>query len=165
MSMRSNETITSSSAHRGACQLVGELFLPAAGHSQTQHLRREGSRIVHQAVVLPSDNKCKSKSEPTVNPNATGTNVSAAIVEAVYSHSNGTASLHAKDRNGFMREVLTLIHTNPSIVNRLWAEYNAWACSTGLCSIGVVVACVSRSSSRSVRPWWSRRVSTSTMFF
>jgi len=35
---------------------------------------------------------------------------SAAIVEAVHSHSNGAASLHTKGRNEFVREVLTLIH-------------------------------------------------------
>jgi len=53
---------------------------------------------------------------------------SAAIVEAVHSHANGTASLNnAKDRNEFVKEVLTLIHTDSSFVDRLWAEYRARA--------------------------------------
>jgi len=88
-----------------------------------------------QATVLPSGNKFKSKSnpKPVVNSNANGPNgkvalpvpnaaqtngsaavsklaVSAAIVEAAHSHTNGAASLHTKDRNEFVREVLTLIH-------------------------------------------------------
>jgi len=54
-------------------------------------------------MVLLSGNKTKTKSKPTVNPNAK-------IVEAVCSHSNGAPSLHAKDRNEFVREVPTPIY-------------------------------------------------------
>jgi len=81
-------------------------------------------------MVLLSGNKTKTKSKPTVNPNANGPNgrvatpktaqtngaavtksaASAAIVEAVCSHSNGAPSLHAKDRNEFVREVPTPIY-------------------------------------------------------
>jgi len=101
--------------------------------------------------VVPSGNESKTKSKPIVNanvnrdgpngkaamPNTAQTNgggavskspASAAIVEAVHSHSNRTASLNnAKVRNEFVREVLTLIHTDPSFVDRLWAEYRAGA--------------------------------------
>ncbi|KAH9974710.1 hypothetical protein BGW80DRAFT_1302216 [Lactifluus volemus] len=53
---------------------------------------------------------------------------STAIVEAVYAHSNGSAVPPPKtDRNEFVREVLTLIHTDPSFVDRLWTEYRARA--------------------------------------
>ena len=81
-----------------------------------------------QATVLLSGNKSKSKLKPIVNASANGPNskvampvpntapkngvavASAAIVEAVHSHSNSTAILPAKDSNEFVREVLTLIH-------------------------------------------------------
>lgn len=59
---------------------------------------------------------------------------SAAIVEAVHAHNhshsnvNGSASLSTMtDRNEFVKEVLTLIHTVPSFVDRLWTEYRARA--------------------------------------
>jgi len=76
----------------------------------------ESSTGGRQATMFPSGNKSESKSKPIVNPNADGPNgkvamavpntaqadgaaVSPAIVEAVRSHSNGSASLHVKDRN------------------------------------------------------------------
>jgi len=82
--------------------------------------------------VLSSSNKSKSKSKLIVNTNANELNskvampvpntmqnnimvvtklaASAAIVKVVHLHLNGTAILHAKDCNNFVREVLTLIH-------------------------------------------------------
>jgi len=50
---------------------------------------------------------------------------SAAIVNAIHAHSNGSAPLPTTDRNEFVREVLTLIHTDSSFVDRLWTEYCA----------------------------------------
>ncbi|KAI0291021.1 hypothetical protein BC826DRAFT_1106186 [Russula brevipes] len=52
---------------------------------------------------------------------------SAAIVDAIHAHSNGSAPPPTTDRNEFVREVLTLIHTDPSFVDRLWTEYCARA--------------------------------------
>ncbi|KAI9507827.1 hypothetical protein F5148DRAFT_1376260 [Russula earlei] len=91
------------------------------------------------ATVLPISSKSKAKAKPASNgtnakvpaSNATQANgaASAAIVGAMHSHSqsNGATSLRTTDRNEFVREVLTLIHTDPSFVDRLWTEYRARA--------------------------------------
>ncbi|KAI0263109.1 Dcp1-like decapping family-domain-containing protein [Gloeopeniophorella convolvens] len=52
---------------------------------------------------------------------------STAIVEAVRAHTNGNAPPPNGERNVFVREVLTLIHTDPAFVQRLWEEYRARA--------------------------------------
>ena len=85
---RFGEAITSSSVHCGACQWVGGFAFPAAVRSESQpnHTAQTNGATVAKSIA------------------------SATIVEAVHSHSNGTASLHAQDRNEFVREVLTLTH-------------------------------------------------------
>ncbi|KAH9000927.1 Dcp1-like decapping family-domain-containing protein [Lactarius hatsudake] len=89
----------------------------------------------------PPSDKSKSKPKPVTNgSNANKVQVPAAvatasdalakpaavtaIVEAMRGRVNGSADA---DRNAFVREVLTLIHTDPSFVERLWTEYRARA--------------------------------------
>ena len=90
-----------------------------------------------QATASPCSSKSKAKSKSIPNgPNAqasfpatTQANgaalaksaASAAIVEAVHGHSNGTGSLGTTDRNEFVREVLTLIN-----VRRLPSHMSWW---------------------------------------
>jgi len=51
-----------------------------------------------------------------------------AIVEAMNGRVNGSdGAAPTADRNEFVREVLTLIHTDSSFVERLWTEYRARA--------------------------------------
>ncbi|KAI0305213.1 Dcp1-like decapping family-domain-containing protein [Multifurca ochricompacta] len=94
------------------------------------------------ASTLSGDNKTTTKSKPVANglnpklpvPDTTPTNgalvksaASSAIVEVMQAHSNGNPPLPTTDRNQFVREVLTLIHTDSSFVDRLWVEYRARA--------------------------------------
>ncbi|KAI9462791.1 Dcp1-like decapping family-domain-containing protein [Lactarius psammicola] len=97
------------------------------------------------AAQAPSSDKSKSKPKSVANgSNANKVQVPAAvpsdalakpaavtaIVEAMRGRVNGSSDLAAPTadrKNEFVREVLTLIHTDPSFVERLWTEYRARA--------------------------------------
>ncbi|KAH9059567.1 hypothetical protein EDB87DRAFT_766686 [Lactarius vividus] len=112
---------------------------PKANHSAPPPKAIPAHETVSQeaAQAAPCD-KSKSKPKSVANGNkvqvpaaaATASDALAkpaavtAIVEAMRGRVNGSADA---DRNAFVREVLTLIHTDPSFVERLWTEYRARA--------------------------------------
>ncbi|KAI0044785.1 hypothetical protein FA95DRAFT_1574238 [Auriscalpium vulgare] len=78
----------------------------------------------------PTQPQVKAKVKAPLN-GANGTSLqkataSAAIVAAVSSHTNG-ARQPPMERTAFVREVLTLIHTDTAFVDRLWQEYQSRA--------------------------------------
>lgn len=109
---------------------------PKANHSALPLKPTPAHETLSQEA--PPSDKSKSKSKPVANgskvqvPAAVATASDAlakpaaatAIVEAMRGRVNGGADA---DRNAFVREVLTLIHTDPSFVERLWTEYRARA--------------------------------------
>ncbi|KAF8267168.1 hypothetical protein EI94DRAFT_70854 [Lactarius quietus] len=105
---------------------------PKANHSTTP---------LKPTAEVPSNDKSKPKPNSVANGPGPKVQVPAgnsdalakpaaitAIVEAMRGRVNGSESAApTADRNEFVREVLTLIRTDPSFVERLWTEYRARA--------------------------------------
>lgn len=120
---------------------------PKANHTAptpAQEALSPETLLATAAAQAPSGDKSKSKPKPKSvanGPNANKVQVRAAsadvlarpaattaIVEAMRGRVSGSdVAAPTADRNEFVREVLTLIHTDPSFVERLWTEYHARA--------------------------------------
>jgi len=102
----SGEVTTGSSAQCSVSERVGRFAFPRRRAFSTVNIYTGPSRAP-LSVQVPTDRTAKSRCQC---PKPRRLTARAAIVDAVHSHSNGTASLHAKDHNEFVEEVLKPIH-------------------------------------------------------